>query len=114
MESGATGDDPQLAARTARRTTESAYRIRGALRGTHGPLLPNSSRSFMHHHADGPATAASPRSGCWRRKYASCIKRSVGESMLMTRSLSAVVVLVSAWSAAVGAQTPAPDPVDGT
>ncbi len=32
----------------------------------------------------------------------------------MTRTLSAVVVLVGVWSVAVGAQTPAADPVDGT
>ena len=32
----------------------------------------------------------------------------------MTRTLSAVVVLVGAWSVAVGAQTPPADPVDGT
>lgn len=32
----------------------------------------------------------------------------------MTRTLSVVVVLVGIWSVAVGAQTPAIDPVDGT
>ena len=32
----------------------------------------------------------------------------------MARTLSAIVVLVGAWSVAVGAQTPATDPVDGT
>jgi len=32
----------------------------------------------------------------------------------MTRTLSAVVVLVGVWCAAVDAQTPAADPVDGT
>jgi hypothetical protein len=32
----------------------------------------------------------------------------------MTRTLSVVIVLVSAWSVVIGAQSPAADPVDGT